>query len=227
MNRLNFRDVQDRFSHIDAEFVVSTCDVAAGQCSYTVKFYPWWEHPSYLQAVERGLPWGFTDTQIAAKQVTVWSVQPRKCRLSFLDPGADVIDWLFTEQHPLLWAYEDQGNLYCNDSVDGHRLTACVREHCPDCPDHWLWALYERAQRFKAPFSLGRLPRSLFKLCEQVLMDMGVRTFAPHPPSNTKTPILFLIDGEDYIIAEDFELDVPTWEHSLDWWDPKVAEGPS
>lgn len=28
---------------------------------------------------------------------------------------------------------------------------------------------------------------------------------------------MLLIDGEDYLIAEDFEVDVPEFEHNTDW----------
>lgn len=36
-------------------------------------------------------------------------------------------------------------------------------------------------------------------------------------------PVLFLIDGHDYIIADDFEVDVPEFLHKPEWFRPRAA----
>ncbi len=32
-----------------------------GDGSFSVRLYPWWEHPLYLEAVKRGSSWGFNE----------------------------------------------------------------------------------------------------------------------------------------------------------------------
>jgi hypothetical protein len=69
----NYRNVVDRFGHIDAEFVKSTglfsSDGAIAEL--VVRFYPWWEHPQYRSAVERGERWGFSSFEGGKREVTV------------------------------------------------------------------------------------------------------------------------------------------------------------
>lgn len=67
------------------------------------------------------------------------------------------------------------------------------------------------------PFGLGSLPATLFRAVCRVLNDMGVQTLVTHTPQARKTPILLLIEGTDYIIADDFELDVPEFHHDPSW----------
>ena len=57
----NYRNVAERFGHIDAEFVKSADRLSSdgGTAELVVRFYPWWEHPQYLSARERGEDWAF------------------------------------------------------------------------------------------------------------------------------------------------------------------------
>ncbi len=48
---LNYCEVADRFyPQIDAEFVSAHVSLPEREARYTVRFYPWWEHPRYLEA---------------------------------------------------------------------------------------------------------------------------------------------------------------------------------
>ncbi len=69
----NYRAVVDRFSHIDAEFVSSTSTLSpeGGQAALVVRFYPWWEPPSYIAALERGEDWGFSSYESGKPVVQV------------------------------------------------------------------------------------------------------------------------------------------------------------
>jgi len=58
MTWVNFRDVQDRFTHIDALFVSSAARFGpdGAEVTVTVRFYPWWEHPAYVAARVAAIP---------------------------------------------------------------------------------------------------------------------------------------------------------------------------
>jgi hypothetical protein len=63
MSRVNYRTIIDRFSHIDADFVNCRCELDGGESFYRVRFYPWWKHPGFIEAMEKGNKWGFSDTE--------------------------------------------------------------------------------------------------------------------------------------------------------------------
>ena len=44
---VNFREVADRFSHIDGEVVSTTVAMTREESAVDIvlRFYPWWEHP--------------------------------------------------------------------------------------------------------------------------------------------------------------------------------------
>jgi hypothetical protein len=78
---------------------------------------------------------------------------------------------------------------------------------------------------YRAPYSLGYFPTTLFRVVRTVLDRMGVRTFIAREPVETALPSLFLCDG-DYIIADDFELQVPEFEHKDEWFRPELDPRP-
>src|SRR3954471_20942948 len=114
----NFREVQDRFSHIDSQFVSSNIQFGAGgaEASVTVRFYPWWEHPLYVAARDAGEPWGFQDTDEGARDVVVKAVGAMAVKLA---PDSMVDDWAFSTEHPILWGFAQQAVVYVNGSFDG------------------------------------------------------------------------------------------------------------
>jgi hypothetical protein len=118
----NYRNVADRFGHIDAEFVKSAglLSADAGTAELVVRFYPWWEHPRYLSARARGEGWGFSSYEAGKREVTVRAVQPRAFRFW---PRREVVDWRFTEDHPLLWDFAEQSTLLVNAPLTEARFS--------------------------------------------------------------------------------------------------------
>ncbi len=227
MARISWREAIKRFTHIDAEFV--GCEIGLSQHDgfFTVSLYPWWEHPLYLEAREENKNWGFRGSMEGALEVTVYPKGVMKFQIS---DQADVIDWDFTQGHPLLWQYEGQGTITCNQPLTleqwmqiaalvKNRLTGYNRE--ADVAGYAVQQVYQFGHT--TSFSLGQFPCTLFQVLCGVLDEQEVRYFAPSspmPPEPTRLPVLFLIDGEDYIVAVDFEVDVPEFVHKPEWFQP-------
>jgi hypothetical protein len=110
------------------------------------------------------------------------------------------------------------------DGVD--RLSQLVREALPYEADsasirsllnEWIWAHREAVAR-PGGFSLGRFPVSVVGAVRSALDDLDVSYFgAPVEVSDQPLPVMLLIDDEDYLIAEDFDVDVPDFEHDSAW----------
>ncbi len=218
MARVNFRAVRERFTHIDAQFVSCRLGFEDLAPRYVVSLYPWWEHPLFVQAVEQGTPWGFRHDESAYRDVTVFPLNLRECRVS---QTKDVTDWEFFESHPLLWSYEDTGTIECNSECS--RAEVAKRVLTADLPGLTRKALYrylDPLQTHSPPFCLGTFPRTLFETVRGILTEMGIQLLISREPTPRATPVLLLIDGEDYLIADDFELDVPEFEHRPEWFAP-------
>jgi hypothetical protein len=110
------------------------------------------------------------------------------------------------------------------DGVD--RLDQLVRKALPYEADsasirsllnEWIWAHREAVAR-PGGFSLGRFPVSVVGAVRSALDDLDVSYFgAPVEVSDRPLPVMLLIDDEDYLIAEDFDVDVPDFEHDSAW----------
>ena len=215
---VNFREVQDRFTHIDADFVSCTLGFDGETPRYTVSVYPWWEHPAYIDARETGKPWGFSRDVDGGKPVTVY---PKGLVQFKLTDREQVVDWAFLDTHPLLWPYEDRGQIFCNSDPPLAKVVESIRQALPDVPKENIYSYVDPLAPYEAPFCLGTFPYTLFNVVEKVLADLGVATFVSPKPKPRATPILFLIDRSDYIIADDFEIDVPHFEHRPEWFKPR------
>lgn len=226
MPRVNYREAADRFTHIDADFVACEVGLPENDGFFMVSLYSWWEHPLYLEARNAGTQWGFAETNSARCLVTVYPKEVYQARLS---RTAEVIDWDFTQEHPLLWQYERSGNITCNSPISLDQwmeISSGVRGQLTGYNHSVELAEYVSPQTIHrwgktGSFSLGPFPRTLFRVVRNVLDEQGVRYFAGREPEDKKLPVLFLIDGSDYIIAEDFELDVPEFEHKPEWFQPR------
>ncbi len=218
--RVGFRDVERRFSHLDGVFSSFRSSSDEKTASFTVELYPWWEHPLYRSAVDAGESWGFSDIELGRKPVTVHATGVVEISVWPPQPGADVIDWAFYDEHPLLWSHEAEGEIYCNSSFELRSFCIALEERVPGLPDEWLGHLLRRLVRFDAPLSLGGLPSSLLEHVAAVLNDLGVRHFLPYRPEPTPDLVAFVVDQTDYIIASDFEVEFPEWEHMDEWFQP-------
>jgi hypothetical protein len=216
---VNYREVQDRFSHIDAGFVGAEVNLsgAGGQAAVTVRFYPWWEHPGYLAARDNGTPWGFSaGAKEGTRSVVVRALTPVAARISRREL---VIDWLFSENHPLLWQFSEQIVLYVNgrfdvreliDRVLGLGLPSVTRQDLRRYFDPSMGPLQSRGIM---------LPAQLCDCTVRCLTEMNVAVL-PYEQATPPKLTAFVMDGDDYIVAEDFVLDVPDFEHRPEWFAP-------
>ena len=226
MARVSWRKTTQRFSHIDAHSVRCQLGLPSSESFYTVAFYPWWEHPLYLKAREAGTGWGFANSSEGEAEVTVYPKNLRQFQISEL---GCVIDWGFTQQHPLLWQYEEQGKITCNTPLTLEqwlKIATLVQENLTGYSDLADVAGYALKQVYRwghtGSFCLGTFPYSLFHALLPVLDAQGIRYFAPFEPKPKPMPVLFLIEGDDYIIADDFEVDVPEFIHKPEWFQPRA-----
>lgn len=231
MARIGWREITQRFSHIDAHFVRCEIGLPSNDGFFTVDLYPWWEHPLYLKVQEEGVRWGFANSWQGAKEVTVY---PKNVHQFLLSRQETVIDWDFTRQHPLLWDYEWSGSIVClsplppevwrqiaalaQEALTGYNREANVVEYAARQVEQWGPA---------RSFALGSFPLPLYQVLLPILDAHGIRCFLPSEPTppSVPLPVLFLIDGGDYIIADDFEIDVPEFIHNPEWFQPRASDG--
>jgi hypothetical protein len=215
----NYRNILGRFSHIDAEFIKSGGMLSSngGTAELVVRFYPWWEHPQYVSAVQRGEDWGFSSYEGGKREVTVRSVQPWAFRLS---PKREVVDWRFEEDHPLLWDFAEQSTVFVNAPFDpGAFLDGLMGLSLPNVSEGDLRNYVQFPDPSKAPMGLT-MPAQLHEPVLTVFRRLRVPVFSPKSPRTPERAIVFLIDHDDYIIAEDFEVDVPEFVHRPEWFQP-------
>ena len=226
MTRVNYREIRERFTHIDATF--ESCVISMpGESHYSVRFYAWWEHPGYLDLAESDR-WQAQWPTEAEKAVTVYPVGLIKACVRRTD---DVIDWDFVDSpHPFLWDFETEEHVLCKGALPPGVLPELPSMIAAALPYHtdpaslssllnpMRWGDPRFAESGRGGFSLGRFPASVVGAVRSVLDELGVGYLEQEPliPSET-LPVMLLIDGEDYLIAEDFDVDVPEFEHNPDW----------
>ena len=219
MTWTNYRNIVDRFRHIDADFVSATSRMTpeGGEAEVVVNLYPWWEHPLYRAAIERGENWGFSSACAAgAREVRVKAVRPWAVHVS---PRLNVIDWSFEVEHPLLWSFDD-ARIYVNGPYEPQALLDGLS--ALELPNVSRDDLLPHVGLLSGP----SIPRALTlpaQLCDPVLSvfrDLNVPVFAPNTPRRQVPAVVFLMDEEDYIIADDFEVDVPEFRHEPEWFQP-------
>ncbi|HEV7506682.1 MAG TPA: hypothetical protein VGS07_17440 [Thermoanaerobaculia bacterium] len=216
----NYRNIVDRFIHIDADFVSATSRLTpeGGEAEVVVRFYPCWEHPLYKAALSRGERWGFSSACGAGvREVRVKAVRPWVVHLS---PRPNVIDWRFEIEHPLLWNF-DEATLYVNGPyepralLDGLSALKLRNVSRADLLPH-----VDLLSRPSTPRAL-KIPTQLLDPALSVFRDLNVPVFAPRTQRRPSPEVVFLIDEEDYIIADDFEVDVPEFQHEPEWFQPE------
>lgn len=224
MSRVNFREVAERFTHIDARFVACEVGLPENDGFFTVEFYPWWEHPLYLQARAAGANWEVsTQNEEALRPVTVFPKRVHQARLS---QSVDVTDWGFTQNHPLLWQYEASQEITCNAPLSLEQWMQIMEAVRDKLTGHCCWAdlsryaAHDNVYRWgkSGSFSLGHFPRPLFLAIREALDERRIPYFARSEPKPVQVPVLFLIDEYDCIIADDFELEVPEFVHKPEWF---------
>jgi hypothetical protein len=81
-----------------------------------------------------------------------------------------------------------------------------------------LTYVYARDRR-QAPQGMT-LPSQLHRPVLNVFDRLGVPVHSPHTPKEPEAASVFLLDEGDYIIADDFEVDVPEFTHDPAWFGP-------
>jgi hypothetical protein len=215
----NYRNIVGRFSHIDAEFVKSSGLLSSdgGTAELVVRFYPWWEHPQYVSAVQRGEDWGFSSYEAGKREVTVRAIRPWAFRLS---PRQEVVDWRFEEENPLLWGFAEQSTVFVNAPFDrGTFFEGLMALGLPNVTHADLITHVRLPATSEAPMGLT-VPDQLHQPVLTVFRQLGVPVFSPPLPRHMSPAVVFLVDDDDYVIAEDFEVDVPEFIHEPEWFQP-------
>jgi hypothetical protein len=220
MTWTNHRAIADRFSHIDAELVKATGTLSSEgrSAELVVRFYPWWEHPQYVAAVQRGDNWGFSSScEDGKREVRVRAIEPLCFRFS---PRREVIDWRFEEQHPLLWSFAERSTLYVNAPFDRRAFfDGLMALALPNVSEADLIHHIMLPTTTVAPLGMT-LPAQLHESAVTVFGRLGVPVFSPATPELPRPAVVFLIDDDDYIVAADFEVDVPEFIHDPKWFQP-------
>ena len=197
MPRVHYTAIAHRSRHIEATFA-----------GFALEEHDW-------NARFRVRSRDFAGTGSGAVEVTVFARNVRDVKLTH---SASVTGWAFHETHPLLLPYEPSVLLYCNDSLDLERLWGLVAS-IETVTGRWFspWAYLThgglprlREVAARPSFCVGNLPVSVARQVRRYLEGLGVSVFADEPdPKPEKSPKLLLLEDTDYLIADDFELDVP------------------
>ena len=227
MALVSWRELGDRFEHIDAqpELVHARLNFPDGEASYALRFYPWWEHPLYLEAERAGLHGKFVDQHSGQIIVTVY---PQNIYEVHLTQFAGVIEeWWFTDDHPLLWKHHEDRQILCTSRLTEEQLQTIFdmlhqavgryghryRWFQGDTSDLQAWAL-------TGAFSLGYFPLPVFLQLSALLDSWGATYLGSGLPKPTVSapPVALIVDDENYIIASDFVIDIPPIEHRPEWF---------
>jgi hypothetical protein len=213
--RLTFEESAARFGHIDGR-------VEAVRLTYPdaveidVRFYPWWEHPQYRAAIARGARWGFRRTEAVSRTATILAAELETVHFS----GMSAIDVGFSEDHPILWASDDdRRSILVNSDVNREQLAQAlgVRQRAEgrrDTVGHVLGYLaFDGQASLRAPCSVGHLPRQLYSLVAAALEDIGVEVLREELRWRSRERRLLVQIGDSYVIASSILFNVPEFEH--------------
>ena len=216
---VRFSEVRDRFTHIDAELInVNVCfDGRERSASLTVRFYPWWEHPLCRTAIEAGDDWGFKFTGTPEREVTVRAVGPVAAKLR---QSTRVIDWELIDDHPALWEFQQETKVFLNGPlVMNDLIERMVARRIPYVGRRELCAYLDPCA-IPSVSSAVVVPDSLCTALLEELAQLGIPTFLPHQPVVEGGLQVLVLDGCDYLVAEDFLIDLPEFEHRPEWFHP-------
>jgi hypothetical protein len=212
---LDFEQAAARFSHIDGT-IVGVRLRYPDSIELDIRFYPWWEHPSYRDAITRGASWGFVETDGVTRTATLIGTELEIVHLR----GTSATDITFSENAPLLWeSDEDRHNILVNSDVDVARLAHALgermrRDGLPETPARVL-AAFADAQGgiLHAPRTIGAFPRQLHPLVLGALGDLGVDVYPEEPCWRPRGRRLLATVDDSYFIASDIWFDVPEFDH--------------
>lgn len=200
MARIGWQEFIGRFPEVEVRFVNCEIGLPRRDSFFTVAFHAW----------------NAVNTSEEDVEVTIYAKNVRQVKLSGYPEWEEIEGWDFTQQHPLLWDYEWSGSIVCLSPLHPEvwrQIAAQAQEELTVYNREVNVADYAARQVEQwghiGSFALGSFPLPLYQVLVPILEAHGIRCFLPSEPPPTPVPVLFLIDGEDYIIADEFEVEVP------------------
>jgi hypothetical protein len=213
----------DRFGHIDGSIVRAEAsfsgDGRPSAARVVVRFYAWWEHPLFL-AREADAGWRFTDADAGAREMLVEAEEPLRFEVR---AGDSATEMAFYTEHPDLWGYEDQGQIFCNSAFDPEELLGALLQEGLPKVDREVLLRYLSARPKDPPFCIAGLPCTLFHPVRKHLRRTGVDVFTPREPEARISPVMLKVDDNVLVVARDFHVDVPEFEHRPEWFESEQS----
>ena len=136
------------------------------------------------------------------------------------------------EDHPLLQLHEPRVQLFCNETLTKDQALGVLAE-VEDVLGGWrspfdvlnghgVASWLDLAG--SGSFSLGHFPVRMYQRVHAYLEREGVSLSRVYPlPEKVERPRLLVVDGTDFIVADDFEVDVPEVVHRPEYFVPRHA----
>ncbi|MGJ4789526.1 hypothetical protein [Leptospira koniambonensis] len=197
-----FEEASERYSHIDGELLDYNFSFN-GDSFVKIDFFPWWENPKYHYAVSENLNWRAKNS----RKITMTIKPIGLIKFSF-EPRCLATDISFLLDDPLLWEYYDKTQLFINEQFDYLELRQKLILRYPiieNCINNYL----PMNARHNPPYCLGDYPTHIYNYLVEILTEMKVSIFPKNTVSFQSNLKLVYIDEANYIIADDFIIDVP------------------
>jgi hypothetical protein len=206
--RANFREMRDRFAHIDG--AVDDLRFSRSEPSFVaIRFYPWWEHPRVVAAIAEDRNWRVQAPPDAARVMVIHAIDPVHLTADLHTSAEEIV---FHDSGPRLWPFETNGSMYINDPVPPDVVSELADR--TGIAERDLTAIASVLASSRVPYALGA-PPSVHAALHAILDERGVSHLATYAgaPSNL---VAFEFD-DNLLVAHDFEVDVPDWEHRDEW----------
>ena len=121
----------------------------------------------------------------------------------------------------MLWDVTGSGTLYVNGPFERPDFVkGLMALGLPNVSEADLLNRIDLSATDQSPFGV-EVPLQLMESAVSVFSRLGVPVFRPDLFYVPPPAILFLLDSDDYIIARDFEVDVPEFVHDPQWFRPE------
>lgn len=221
VHRVNFRDIENNFEDAGGHIVSYQFGPTDAESHISIDFYPNCLHPGLEDLRAIGKRGHVNDSGLGCRVMTIYPKGTLFVHFSpmFIYPEGF---WFTQDDHRLL-QYEDFAGITSNSPITPDQWTSIVQQACsklslPHLQGAQTYLGRRSIERWgtQPSFSLGPLPRTIFFALRDALDAHDVPYFAPREPEAKPVPALLDIDGY-YIVAEDFDVDWPEWEHRPEW----------
>lgn len=205
-----------RFTHIDGGPLSCRLGFGTDEPFLKISFYAWWEHPKYIEALEKNKKWAFSLEDDSSKEMVIY---PKDIMEFKVTSQEEVIDIDFPDSHPALWKYQDQGTIFINSKIEWENIVAGIKEHLNQY-FQWkdIYGVLDPRSTHTPPYAVTQIPAEIFERVVNNLEINQVKYHISHKPAIPTIAKIFVINGEDYIIAKDFDIVVPDFEHRAAWY---------